>query len=315
MAFNRRNFLTSSLTALAGAGIAASAPATAVEAAGPRINRWKLVFDENFEGNAIDPTKWNIRDSEPFLAGVPNTWPSAPGGTPTVNSAECVRVENGRAIFHVEELEEPIMAYGLERKYKGGYLDSRGKFSAEYFRVEARMKMPSGPNSHGNHACLWFRPDDVEVYNPDATIPTLEIDLNEFYGVNYKGKSNNIEISQRTESSVLFDQTGQNKAVDYVYGTGWTPEGNQDLQNEWHTWTLEVTPDQGIVMLFDNKFVTRHVPANDPRLLKSKKPGTKMHMRLNFESGTQYWGYATEDNDLSGTMEVDYIRAWKYMGS
>lgn len=315
MAFNRRNFLTSSLTALAGAGLATATPAAAVEAVGPRINRWKLAFDENFDGNAVDTTKWNIRDSEPFLAGVPGTWGNAPGNTPTVNSAKCVNVKDGRAVFHLEKLEKPVMVDGRRRDYKGGYLDSRGKFSAEYFRVEARMKMPAGPNSHGNHACLWFRPDDNGEYNPNTTLPSLEIDLNEYYGVNYQGKAKNFDTTQRTETSVHFDQTGGNKADNRsVYGMGWLPREPRDLQNEWHTWVVEVTPDQGIVVTFDNKHVLCHVPANDPRLLAAKKPGTKMHMRLNFEGGTQYWGPVTADNKLDGTMEVDYIRAWKYMG-
>lgn len=315
MAFTRRNLFTTSLATALGAGAVSSvAPAQAVDAVGPRINHWKLAFDENFNGNSVDTTKWNIRDSEPFLNGVPGTWGNAPGHTPTVNSAKCVKVENGRAIFHLEKLAKPVMVDGLQRDFKGGYLDSRGKFSVEYFRVEARMKMPSGPTSHGNHACLWFRPDDNGEYNPNATAPSLEIDLNEYYGVNYQGKANNFNTTQRTESSVHFDQTGKNKADNRaVYGMGWLPNAGQDLQNEWHIWSVEVTPTDGIVVKFDNKYVITHIPANDPRLLAAKKPGTKMHMRLNFEGGTEYWGHVTDANDLSGTMEVDYIRAWKYM--
>lgn len=315
MSLTRRNFMTASVAGLFGAGALAQAtPSQALTAVGGRINRWKLAFDENFDGNQVDSTKWNIRDSEPFLAGVPGTWGNAPGKTPTLNSSRCVNVKDGKAVFHLEKLDKPVMVDGLERRFKGGYLDSRGKFSAEYFRVEARMKMPAGPTSHGNHACLWFRPDGDGKYNPDATAPSLEIDLNEFYGHNYLKKANSFDTTNRTETSVHFDQTGKNKADNRsLYGMGWIPKGAQDLQNEWHTWTLEVTPDKGIVALFDNKYVICHVPADDPRLLKAKPAGTKLHMRLNFEGGTGYWGDVVAPNDLSGTMEVDYIRAWNYM--
>lgn len=314
MVLNRRRLLTSSATAVLGAGVAASTPVSAVEVADRRTNRWKLAFDENFTGTEVDTTKWNIRDSEPFLAGVPRTWASVPGSTSALDSAKCVNVKDGKAIFHIERLPQPLTVYGHERHFKGGYLDSRGKFAAEYFRVETRMKLPAGPKSHGNHACLWFRPENVETYNPDETVPSLEIDLNEYYGVNYQGKENNLDITQRAQATVHFDQTGKNKTNNPdVYGPGWPSTTNNDLQNDWHIWTLEVTPDKGIVITFDRKEVILHVPANDPRLLRAKKPGTKLHMRLNFEAGTKYWGEVTDYNDLSGTMEVDYIRAWEYM--
>lgn len=183
-------------------------------------------------------------------------------------------------------------------------------------RVEIRAKMPSGLRSDGNHAALWLRPDQEFIAeNADATTPSLEIDINEFYGHNYTGAQNGFDTTERTEATVHFDQTGKNKTGgdQPQYGIRWVPSGEQKLQDEFHIWTMELTPTDGINIYFDNTHLV-HVPADDPRLIAAKDSEVKMHLRLNFEAGTMNWGKFNESvNDLSGRMIVDYVRAWEYI--
>lgn len=324
--------------------------------AGPK---WKLAFNEEFTGSTIDTSKWNIGDSTLALAELEkpeaernkNYYFSAPGKTFSINNADCIEIANGQAVFKLEKLSSPITVDGYERKYKGGYIDTDqpffrptdkdvwyqdrepgkpAKFSAEFMRVEIRAKMPSGPKSGGNHACLWLRPD-ADFY-PKGTPPTtesLEIDMNEFYGHNYTNAQNGFDTTERTETTVHFDQTGKNKTGgdQPQYGIRWvpawdqkTPDGGQKLQDEFHIWILEMTKEEGIKVFYKEEDVKTgttnliqlvHVSATDPRLIAAKKPGVKMHLRLNFEAGTQNWGPIDEPtNDLSGRMIVDYVRAW-----
>lgn len=117
-----------------------------------------------------------------------------------------------------------------------------------------------------------------------------------YYGFNYRGLQNNLNITERTGTTVLFDQTHKNKASDSSYGIHWVPEGKQSLKDEFHIWVLEMTPQDGIKIYFDN-IQPIHVPANDSCLIKAKKstaPSTqrnaKFHLRLGLEAGTGYWG-------------------------
>lgn len=309
--------------------------------AGPK---WDLVFNDDFNSPSIDLNKWNVRDSSPALsyaneaiANRNGAWSIAPGNTPTLNSADCIQIKDGNAEFKIEKLESPRIVDHLTRTYKGGYIDTGypitnnlthrrdrskpTKFSEEFMRIEIRAKMPAGKKSAGNHACLWLRPDDEFLPKNDkyGTSPSLEIDINEFYDGNYLKKENNFDTTNRTETSVHFDQTGKNKADGWTngkpdYGIRWIPRGEQQLQDEFHTWVLELTPHEGIKVFYDNSTLLIHVPASDPRLIRAKKKGVKMHIRLNFEGGKNYWGSISEEseNDLSGRFIVDYIRAWRY---
>lgn len=299
---------------------------------------WELAFNENFEGTSVDTSRWNIQDSssalqyaneqEAYKHGVASI---APGKTYSLNTADCVEIVNGQAIFKLEKLADSRTVDRRERTHKGAFLDTShpfkdswnnrdltkpAKFSAEFMRVEIRAKMPSGLRSGGNHACLWLRPDhEFLTKNADASEPSLEIDINEFYGHNYKGNENGFSTTERTESTVHFNQTGKYKTGGDRpdYGLRWIPNGEQKLQDEYHVWVMEMTPTDGIIIYFDNQKIL-HVLPNDPRLLEAKRPGVKMHLRLNFEAGTEYWGAIDEPtNDLSGRMIVDYVRAWKYI--
>lgn len=328
---------------------------------------WQLAFQEEFAGNTVDTTRWNILDSSGALqyateadAKAAGYYYSAPGDTYSINVAKCVQVSNGNAIFNLEKLATPTTSYGSERTHMGGGIDTdhpvrqvegkgyqerdtsqKPKFAEEYMRVEIRAKMPSGPKSGGNHAALWLRPvasDYVRIdeNNPSPATPSLEVDINEYYGYNYQHLQNDLNITERTETTVLFDQTHKNKASDSSYGIHWTPSGQQNLQDEFHVWVLEMTPTKGIQVYYDGQ-PTIDVPATDPRLVAAKKAyppslnrNAKFALRLGIEAGTGYWGrildqneadkhpelLITQDhiNDLSGRLIVDYVRAWKYVG-
>lgn len=90
--------------------------------------QWALRFDENFDGPAIDLNKWNVQDSskalqyasekEAYAHGVSSI---APGNTYSVNTADCVEIKDGNAVFKLEKLSAPRVVDGIERTHKGAY--------------------------------------------------------------------------------------------------------------------------------------------------------------------------------------------------
>lgn len=113
---------------------------------------WKLTFEDNFEGNSVDLTKWNIYTS--------NYWDKR-----THFSKDNTIVEDGYAKLRYEkkrgfENDDPSLK---ETDYACGFLDSYGKFVQRYGYFECRMKLPQAP---GLWPAFWTMPDRGEAVGP-----------------------------------------------------------------------------------------------------------------------------------------------------
>ena len=103
----------------------------------PVDGEWTQTFDENFDGGAVDLTKWNIY--------APNFW-----DTRTHFSKDNAIVKDGALILRVErktgrQNDDPN---GKETDYATGFADTYGKWTQRYGYFEARVKLPKAP-------CLW----------------------------------------------------------------------------------------------------------------------------------------------------------------
>ncbi|WP_269540610.1 family 16 glycosylhydrolase [Cerasicoccus fimbriatus] len=106
---------------------------------------WKLTFEEEFKGDTIDLTKWNIYTE--------NYWDKR-----THFSKDNVIIEDGTAILRYEKKrghhnDDPN---GKVTDYASGFLDTYGKWVQRYGYFEARMKLPTAP---GVWPALWLMPD------------------------------------------------------------------------------------------------------------------------------------------------------------
>lgn len=109
---------------------------------------WKLTFEEEFEGTAIDPARWRIYG--------PNYW----GRKELIHwSKDNVIVADGRAKLRLEKktgFHNDDPASGHESPYASGFLDTYGLWAQRYGYFEARMKLPTAP---GIWPAFWLMPD------------------------------------------------------------------------------------------------------------------------------------------------------------
>ncbi len=106
---------------------------------------WTQTFDEEFKGNAIDESKWNLFTE--------NFWDKRTHFTKeetTVANGLCtLRYEKKTGVPDVDPTKPAT-------PYAAGYLDTYGKWTQRYGYFESRFKLPSAP---GLWPAFWLMPD------------------------------------------------------------------------------------------------------------------------------------------------------------
>ena len=121
----------------------AAPPATSTQSSTPSPTSsapagYKLVWSDDF--NSLDPSKWNIRN---------NTWSN---NEESVDLARNVTVANGA--LTIQASKEAVAAGSSTRNYSSGYIDTIGKDSWQYGRIEIRAKLPT---AQGLWPAFWLR--------------------------------------------------------------------------------------------------------------------------------------------------------------
>ncbi len=111
-------------------------------------DEWELVWSDEFDGDAIDETKWS-----------PNIWPARKVNDEDqayTGRKKNLRVEDGHLVIeaHKEDYEGA--------SYTSGRLHSEGKGDFLYGRFEVRAKLPRG---QGTWAAIWMLPSDPYKYS------------------------------------------------------------------------------------------------------------------------------------------------------
>ncbi len=122
--------------------------AVVVRTAMPRAETWELAWNDEFDGDTIDETKWS-----------PNIWPPRKVNDEDqayTGREKNLRVEGGALIIeaHKEDYEGA--------SYTSGRLHSEGKGDFLYGRFEVRAKLPRG---QGTWAAIWMLPSDPYKYS------------------------------------------------------------------------------------------------------------------------------------------------------
>ncbi len=140
----------------------------------PSLQGWKMVFDDEFTGEQVDPSKWNIVSDYPggyTNSSLPDyklkSSPDAGFWTPAD-----VRQVNGS--LQIISRARPI---GTSNSSSGA-LTTEGKFSFTYGRVDIRARLPKGD---GLWTTFWL----LDVPPPGPVIrnaATQEIDMMEYLG-------------------------------------------------------------------------------------------------------------------------------------
>jgi beta-glucanase (GH16 family) len=232
---------------------------------------WKLKWNDEFDGNAIDRGKWNLRNEGRSTDVACNT-----------SSPKNQFVSNG--MLTLRALKEPATCAGGTRQYTEGYLDTIGRHSWTYGRFEIRAKSPNGPNnSKGLWPAFWLRPNDGG---------NGEIDVVELPGGSYY---------RQATLGIFYDYSPVKQDVGARIPDGGYPgDGFHTYATEWEPGVLRWYID-GVKVWERNTSTT---PWFDKVF---NKP---YNLRLNFQTGG-WLGNPDASTQFPADFVVDYVRVYQ----
>lgn len=180
-----------------------------IETFRPDLRHAELTFSDEFDGDAIDSSKWNAISRILYSNGALNSYNPA-----------MVSVANGHLRLDLQRVPH------LGKSYSGGEIDSRGKFSQQYGYFEARIKMPSGS---GFHASWWLWPLS-DQWPPEIDIVEVKGSEPQTAYMTVHWAENGIVRAYPEQ----VDFTGDHYAESQFIG--------HDFSEDFHTFGLEWTP-------------------------------------------------------------------------
>ena len=253
---------------------------------------WNLVWSDEFEQpGAPDEANWNIE-----------LWPAR-----KVNDEDQaytartknLRVEDGKLVIeaHKEDYDNA--------SYTSGRVQSSGKGDFLYGRAEIRARLPSGK---GTWPAIWMLPSDPFRYSTtckpgedwqgsstcDAWPNSGEIDIMEHVG--YQMGHVHGTVHNKAYYWIKWEQRKGRVLID-------------DLDEEFHVYALEWTPDRIDIFLDDTLYFT-YVNENDG--WESWPFDHAFHIVMNIAVGG-VWGRAggpIDDSIFPQKMEIDYVRIY-----
>jgi beta-glucanase (GH16 family) len=257
------------------------------EIAKSEVSPWQLQWSDEFEVDGLpDAAKWNYEDGL-----VRNKEPQY-----YTRRMENARVEGGMLVIEgrKEQFPNPKYRAGSENwkeqqpfaPYTSASLNTQGKISWQYGRLEVRAKIPQGK---GMWPAIWTLGDAIgQVGWPKCG----EIDIMEFVG-----KEPN-KVHGTTHFSVDDKHRSKGKAL--------TVERPFD---DFHIYAVEWFPDR-IDFYFDqNKFHTFNL---DEAGVGPENPFRKPHyLLLNLAIGGT-WGGEVDETVLPQKYLVDYVRVYRH---
>lgn len=139
---------------------------------------WKLVWSDEFDGDAVDPAKWDFDIGNGFFDYRTHAWISGWGNEELqyyTKNPDNVFVRD--SLLHIRALKESLHGCGYtSARLKTRRRDGTPLFTKQYGRFEVRAKVPHGK---GMWPALWLLPQD-DAYGPWAA--SGEIDIMEIVG-------------------------------------------------------------------------------------------------------------------------------------
>lgn len=264
---------------------------------------WELVWNDEFDGDEIDLTKWTHET---------NCW----GGGNNEHQCYTDRPDNsflrdGRLVIHAKPEEFTGPAEPLEwggdpgertLPYTSARLRSTDGAAWTYGRIEINAKVPGG---QGIWPAIWMMPEESKYGDWAAS---GEIDI--FEAVNLGTEPEPTTVHGTLHYGGLWP--------DNVYsGTSYVPP--TDPQEEFHTYAIEWQHGEIRWFVDDVHFATQTSDGwysepdwpRDPVLTDGEPFDQAFHLLLNVAVGGDWPGDPAEDTAFPVEMEVDYVRIWE----
>lgn len=238
---------------------------------------YRLVFSEEFQGNSLDPSKWNSR----------YRW----GPHWIINSEEQFYVDRindpdfGHNPFsfdgehlHISAIRTPdwLLSKASWQPYLSGALTTYNKFKMRYGYVEMRAKLPRG---RGLWPAFWLLHQHDNDRRPEIDVVELIGDTPNRIFNTYHWVEN--WTAKRTPSYEV-----------------WGPDFSQDF----HTYAMQWEPGK-ITWYLDGEQQHQFVDGN--------VSWEEMYLLVNLAVGGWWPGSPDSSTPLPATMSVDYIRAYQ----
>ena len=272
------------LTAGTGFAQAQAKTAPAVSSSPSADSRWRLVWNDEFNGgngSAPDKSKWVVETGG-------NGWGNNELEYYT-NRVNNVQMRDGALVITAksEGYSDPE---GVFRKYTSARIKTLGKFSQKYGRFEARIQIPRG---QGIWPAFWLLGDDIGTRGwPGCG----EIDIME--NVGKEPGINHGSLHAPSSTAATSDMTA----------TIALPTG-QKLSDDFHVYAVEWEPDAVRFYLDVNLYATfksADWPAGGRWVFDHR-----FFLILSVAVGGDWPGPPDDTTEFPQTMLVDYVRVYK----
>ncbi len=248
-------------------------------ASGAAPSGWTLVWSDEFDGDAVDTSKWEFQ----LGTGPPDNWGN--------NELEYYRSENAEVHDGALHIIAKRENFGT-KAYTSARLRTKGKGDWTYGRIEFRAKLPAG---QGLWPALWMMPTD-DVYGTWAA--SGEIDVMEAKG----------HITNQVGAALHYG--GEWPQNSYTGGSYVFPSGN--YSDDFHTYALEWEPGEirwyvdGVHYLTKTEWYTTGGSYPAPF-------DQNFHILMNLAVGGNYLGDNRDPSQTAFPKElvIDYVRVYQ----
>jgi beta-glucanase (GH16 family) len=258
---------------------AANTPASTPADAKPD---WRLVWSDEFNGEAADPTCWA-------------PWTEQSGNNPQDEAQRFTASEKNYfvrdGVLTVRALKETTTVDGKVKHFTSAQLTTKNLASWKYARFEARIKTPKGA---GFWPAFWMLPvkerfggwpkdgeaDIMELVGKEVNI---HIAVAHYY--NYKAKTHQTRFFRRTHP--------------------------RPLDEDFHTYRLDWTDNKMVWFIDGQPYYTATNWPHPPGAEQGAPFDAPFYLLLNLSVGGHWGGMPTAQTKFPGDLQVDYVRVYQ----
>ncbi|MFE6076558.1 carbohydrate binding domain-containing protein [Paenibacillus sp. NPDC057886] len=252
-------------------------------------DQWELVWNDEFNGSAIDSSKWTVQDTGLVYNNEMQYY--------SPDNARIVKDQN-RSVLQIEAKRDQKNG----KDYTSGKLISMGKGDWTYGKVVVRAKLPV---EKGMWPAIWMMPTAEAHYG--GWPASGEIDIMELIG----GK----ESSNKVYSTLHYDAVKPDGSHGHDQGSLTLPEG-KSFADDYHDFQVEWLP--GMIRFYVDGKLHHEVTnwqtkaAGQPEYFTFPAPFDRpFYLILNLAVGGD-WPGSPESDFTSEAMNVDFVRVYSY---
>ena len=256
--------------------IYAPSQATPAHAYPPVGSDWQLIFNDDFDGNALNTGLWNTCD---LVDRGNSTCKGGASGELALYTPDSVSVQNG-ALRFTAQLRSYTDGQGTVHNYTSGMVSTRDKFSFQYGYMETRVRIPKG-------RALW--PTMFTLPVKRRSLPP-EIDV-----VEQLGHDTTLAfLTYHFEGVPLSDP---NRQVQQIV------TNPNDWASDWHTFGVDWQP--GLMVWY--------VDGIEQFRVADRVPAEPMNLLLTLGIGVNWRGNNFPDANtiFPAYDDIDYVQVWQ----